>query len=176
MVEKVLIVVDMLNDFMHPKGKLYCGDEARKIIEPTKKLIEDFRAKNFPIIFVKDAHKEDDKEFERFPPHAVKDSWGGEVIEELRPREGDFVVEKTRFSAFFKTSLDEILERLSPQEVWVSGVCTSICVMDTVADLKNRDYKVVVAVPCVADFDEEMHRFALKRMEKVYGALLETKI
>jgi nicotinamidase-related amidase len=48
--------------------------------------------------------------------------------------------------------------------------------MDTVADLKNRDYTVVVPVLCVADFDPEMHSFALKRMEKVYGAKIVTEL
>ena len=29
---RALLVVDMLNGFLDPKGRLYCGDEARKII------------------------------------------------------------------------------------------------------------------------------------------------
>jgi len=50
------------------------------------------------------------------------------------------------------------------------GVCTSICVMDTVGGLANRDYNITVPVKGVADFDPEMHQFSLKRMEKIYGA------
>jgi len=42
--------------------------------------------------------------------------------------------------------------------------------MDTVGGLVNRDYKVVVPRDCVADFDQEMHEFALKRMKNIYGA------
>jgi nicotinamidase-related amidase len=42
--------------------------------------------------------------------------------------------------------------------------------MDTVSDLRNRDYKVVVHSDAVADFDPEAEQFALKRMEKVLGA------
>jgi len=79
-------------------------------------------------------------------------------------------VEKTRYSAFFNTNLDELLRKAAPQEVWVTGVCTSICVMDTVGDLRNRDYPVVVPAGAVADFDPQFHQFALQRMERVYGA------
>jgi nicotinamidase-related amidase len=57
---------------------------------------------------------------------------------------------------------------MSPDEVWVTGVVTSICVMDTTGDLINRDYDVVVPVDAVADFDPVFEDFALKRMERVY--------
>jgi len=52
----------------------------------------------------------------------------------------------------------------------VVGVCTSICVMDTVGGLVDRDYAPIVPVRGVADFDPEAHEFALKRMKKIYGA------
>jgi hypothetical protein len=42
--------------------------------------------------------------------------------------------------------------------------------MDTVGGLANRDYSIVVPIQGVADFDQEMHATALKRMERLYGA------
>ncbi|MBW1975494.1 MAG: cysteine hydrolase [Deltaproteobacteria bacterium] len=173
MAERVLIVVDMLNDFVHPDGKLYCGQSAQAIIEPSRKIIEHFRAKKDPIIYLQDSHSPDDLEFQMFPPHAIKGTWGCAIIEELSPRAGEAVVPKTRFSGFFRTDLEQRLEAISSTlphkpEVWVIGVCTSICVMDTVADLRNRDYPVVVVLDAVSDFDQEMHECALKRMERVY--------
>jgi nicotinamidase-related amidase len=51
----------------------------------------------------------------------------------------------------------------------VAGVCTSICDMDTVGDLANRDYATVIHRNCVADFDQDMHNMALKRMASLYG-------
>ena len=167
--KRVLLVVDMLNDFVDPKGVLFCGESSREIIPIVKSLVDDFQAKGEVVIFLADAHEKDDKEFERFPPHAVKGTWGAEVIPELAPKEKDVVVEKKRFSGFFDTDLEKILEGLAPGEVWVTGVCTSICVMDTVGDLCNRDMPVVVVKNGVADFDEEFHKFALARMERVYG-------
>ncbi len=170
--KKVLIVVDMLNDFLHPRGALYCGDEARRIIEPVRRLIETFRRAAWPVMYIQDAHEVHDREFERFPPHAVKGSWGSEIIDELTPRQGEIVIQKTRFSAFFRTELEGLLQQLNPKEVWVVGVCTSICVMDTVADLRSRDYPVVVPLVGIADVDPFMHDCAVKRMEKVYGVVL----
>ena len=55
-------------------------------------------------------------------------------------------------------------------EVTVVGGCTSICVMDTVGGLANRDYKTVVPEAGVADFDPDMHQMALRRLRDIYGA------
>lgn len=169
MVRKTLIVIDVLNDFLDPAGALYCGDRARDIIPAIRVLIDSFHAENHPVIFLRDAHAEDDKEFELFRPHAVKGTWGADFIPELEPAQGDVVVDKTRFSGFHGTRLEKVLENAGPDEVWLAGVCTSICVMDTAGDLRNRDYTVIVARDAVADFDPEAHAHALKRMETVYG-------
>ncbi len=169
---KALLVIDMLNDFMEPGGALYCGDEARRIIPTVRALTEDFHSRGELILFARDAHLENDKEFQLFRPHAVRGSWGARIIDALQPPPGSTVFEKTRFSAFYGTPLDQILREAGPDEVWVVGVVTSICVMDTVGDLRNRDYSPVVVVDAVADFDPEAHAFALRRMERVYGARL----
>ena len=80
------------------------------------------------------------------------------------------VIAKTRYSGFYGTNLGQVLVQLRPAQVTVVGVCTSICVMDTVGGLVNRDYSAVVPANAVADFDMEAHMFSLKRMEKLYGA------
>ncbi len=172
MARKLLIVIDMLNDFLDPKGALYCGDEARRIIPVIRSLVDKFKAENEPVVYLCDAHTPDDKEFELFPDHAVKGDWGARIIPDLAPPDAGMVVEKTRFSALFGNNFDLLLKSLNPDEVWLSGVCTSICVMDTAGDLRNRDYAVVVPVDAVADFDPEFHDFALRRMKRVYGARL----
>jgi nicotinamidase-related amidase len=175
MIQKLLMVIDMLNDFIDPKGTLYCGDEARKIIPIIRSLVDRFVAESQPVIYLCDAHAPDDKEFEVFSPHAVIGTWGAQIIHELTPPEMAMILGKTRFSALYGNNLEELLEELQPAEVWISGVCTSICVMDTAGDLRNRDYTVVVPVDAVADFDPEFHNFALKRMKRVYGTqLVET--
>ena len=61
---------------------------------------------------------------------------------------------------------------MKPEKVIVSGVCTDICVMHTVADARNRDYQVEVPVDCVASFNEAAHDWALQNMERGVGAHL----
>jgi len=170
MPSKALIVVDMLNDFLDEKGTLYCGQSAREIVPFIRQRLESCRKNKDLIIYLQDSHDRSDKEFERFPEHCVTDTWGGQIIEALTPMPGEKVIPKKRYSGFFGTDLENILVRSGVAAVEVVGVCTSICVMDTVGGLANRDHEISVPVKGVADFDSEAHQFALKRMEKLYGA------
>ncbi|MEA3489751.1 MAG: isochorismatase family cysteine hydrolase [Candidatus Omnitrophota bacterium] len=167
---RVLLIIDMLKDFMEKEGPLYCGDNSRKIIPFIKKKIDECRGPDCKVIYSCDAHAPDDREFSMFSPHAVKGSEGAKVIEELEPAPGDIVVEKTTVIPFYGTDLERLFVELNPEEVDVVGVCTSICVMEAVADLSVRGYRTVVFKDGIADFDKEAHDFALKRMESVYGA------
>jgi nicotinamidase-related amidase len=170
MSRNALIVVDMLVDFIDKKGALYCGPTAEKTVPFIKKKLEEARRAGDLVIYLTDSHKPNDKEFQMFPKHCVKGTPGAQVIPELQPRRGEVVIRKTRFSAFYGTRLESILKGNRIRHVDVVGVCTSICVMDTVGGLRNRDYPVTVYKKGVADFDQKFHRFALERMKKTYGA------
>ena len=80
------------------------------------------------------------------------------------------MIKKKRYSGFYETELDAVLKGNLIDKVVVMGVCTSICLMDTVGGLRDRDYRVKVNRSGVADFDLQFHDFFLKRMEKAYGA------
>jgi nicotinamidase/pyrazinamidase len=165
-----LIVVDMLNDFLDPGGSLFVGAQAREIIPFVARKIAEFRAQGGVVIFVSDAHAADDPEFRAFAAHAVRGSWGAEIISELTPAPGDHRVEKTRHSAFDHTNLDDLLQREQVEEVHLVGVVTSICVLSTVKDLFHLHLPGLVHRQGVADSDPEAHTSALEQMQRVLGA------
>ena len=165
-----LVVADMLNDFLDPQGALFVGPRGRDIIPFVAQKIEEVRAQGWVVVFVCDAHAPDDREFKHFAPHAVKGSWGARVIPELELKPGDYRVAKTRYSAFAHTDLDDILKQEQVTRVEVVGVCTSICVLETVKELFDRDIPALVYRQGVADFDPEAHAFALKHMQRILGA------
>jgi nicotinamidase/pyrazinamidase len=165
-----LIVADMLQDFIDPKGSLYVGPSGREIIPFIARKTEEIRAQGGVVIFLCDAHAPDDREFKYFTPHAVKGTWGAAIIPEFPLQPGDYRVGKTRYSGFFRTDLEGVLEREQVERVEVVGVCTSICVLHTVRDLADRDIPRRVYREGVADFDPESHAFALKYMARVLGA------
>jgi nicotinamidase/pyrazinamidase len=167
---KALFVIDMLKDFINKDGALYCGEPCRKIIPFVKEKIDEFHKDGDLVVFICDAHKEDDLEFKVFPKHCVAGTPGAEIIDELPVGKDDVIIKKTRYSSFYCTNLDDVLKEKPISEVHVVGVCTSICVMDTVGGLRDRDYKVIVYKDGIADFDERAYQFSVERMEKIYAA------
>jgi len=168
-VRKCLVVVDMLNDFIRPDGALYVQG-AEKIIEPIRQILAKARDEGWLIVYACDHHEPDDPEFNLFPRHCVGGTPGAEVISELAPRQGEVIVRKRRFSPFFETDLGTLLKHQKITHATVVGVVTHICVMETVAGLFYRDIPSTIPLNAVADFDPEMEKAAVKRMEKVFNA------
>lgn len=174
--KKALIVIDMLKDFINKDGALYCGEMTTKMVPHVVARVKEYNDNELPIIFVCDNHNENDLEFERFPKHCVAFTDGASLIKELEHPTVDNIahVYKNRFSGFHNTNLDFVLSEffgMKPNDsvIEVCGVCTHICVSDTVGDLTNRNYHTVINRRCVGDFDKDMHTFALKRMKNIYG-------
>lgn len=170
--EKILIVIDMMKDFINENGKLYIGETGKQIVPPIFDRVLTYRKEevNVPIIYVCDNHDENDAEFKRFPAHCVKGTTGAEVIDCIRPQEDEIVINKNRYSGFYGTQLDFWLEKLKPKTIEIVGCCTDICVLHTVEELCNRDMNVIVYKNEVATFNQNAHAFALSHMEKVLGA------
>mgnify|MGYP001128109375 CR=1 FL=1 len=163
-----IIVIDMLNDFVEDRGVLKC-DRAKRIIPNIKRLVDLSRRKKLPIIYANDAHASFDRELELWGPHAIAGTWGSRVINELKPRKGDLVVEKRRYSAFYGTALDLLLRELEVDTVILTGIHAHICVQHTAADAYFRAYKVIVPVDCVEATTEDARMGAIDFMKKVYA-------
>lgn len=166
---KAVLVIDMLNDFVRETAPLEVP-KARDIIENIKEVTRENRKKDNLIIYVADRHREDDKEFQEYPKHAVKGTEGAEIIEELSPKEEDIVIEKRRFSAFYGTDLDLTLRENNIDELIITGILTNICVLYTTADARMRGYDVKIPKDCVATTDEEIQNLFLQQMRDVLGA------
>jgi nicotinamidase/pyrazinamidase len=169
MSRKALVVIDMLCDFLEPDGRLYIGPTSKDVIEAVRQEVEKARASGWPVVYICDSHSEDDSEFEMFPSHCVTGTPGADVVDELKPRPGDKIIPKRRYSGFFQTDLDLTLRELGVDEIVLVGVCTNICCLYTAADARNLNYKVTAVRDAMSSFDEAAHEYALKEMEKTLG-------
>ena len=177
---KVILVVDMLNGF-HNMGNL-ANPRTASIIPNIRELLErKMKEGGYRVVFLNDNHLSDDKEFEMFPPHCVEGTEETNVVAELQEfcdMGNNTVYPKKRYSGFFQTYLEGLLVFERPEEVIVVGVCTDICVLHTVADLRNRDYQVIVPADCVETFDAPNHNagdengWALGHMQYILGATI----
>jgi len=166
MERKAILVIDMLNDFI--TGKLKC-ERAKRIIPSIKKLIEEARKKEIPVIYCNDAHLPIDFELKKWGPHAIKGTEGAQVIPELKPTEKDFIIEKRTYSGFFETGLDTLLRELNVNTVCITGIHTHICDLHTAADAFFRGYKIIVIEDAVEALSEKDHKEGLAYMKNIYG-------
>ncbi|HYM50337.1 MAG TPA: isochorismatase family cysteine hydrolase [Candidatus Limnocylindrales bacterium] len=173
----VTIVVDVLNGFCK-EGNL-ASPHCAAAIPRIRSIVEARHAAGDALIFLADTHDPDDREFEVFPVHCVRGTSEAEVVSELTDLlAAGRLIRKRRYSGFFETDLEAQLDALDPKTVTVVGVCTDICVLHTVADLRNRDYHVVVPVEGVETFDapghprESVQAFALAHLKGILGAEL----
>lgn len=167
---KALLIIDMLNDFVVEKGVLFVGPQVEQVIAFGRDVLVKYRNAGNPVVYICDTHRRDDAEFRMFPPHCVEGSWGAQVVEKLQPQEGEMVIPKRRFSAFFGTALDMYLREIEVRELELVGVCTNICVLYTCAEARMLNYRVRVYREGVTSFDLAAHEWALKEMEKTLGA------
>ncbi len=162
---KALFVIDMLNDFIEPEGKLYIGENGKKIVPFIKDRILQFRREG-KVIYICDAHSENDKEFKDWPPHAIRGSWGAGIIQDLSPLPEDIIIEKMTYDGFIGTHLEEVLKKLSIDEIYLTGVLTNICVLYTGAHAKMIGYPVKVYQNGCSSINDQKHEWALKEMEE----------
>lgn len=170
-----VLVVDLLNDFI--TGQLKC-ERGQKMLPRVSKLLDEARKNNVPVIFCNDCHLDKvDFEFKLWGPHAIKGTWGAEIVDELKyDSKKDFIVEKRRFSGFFRTNLDLLLRELGVDTVILTGLHAHMCVRHTAADAYQNGFNVVLCTDCVDSFVEEDYVSGLAYIQKIYGAtLLESK-
>lgn len=162
-----VIVIDMLNDFV--TGVLKC-ERAPRIIPNVQRLLDFARKKGVPVIYANDAHFPGvDKEFELWPPHAVIGTKGAEVINELKPMKGDYIIQKRRYTAFYGTDLNLLLRELGVDTLVLVGLVTDVCVQHTAADAFFRGYRIIVPEDCVETLTEEAQKSGIKYLKTNYG-------
>ncbi|MBV9453567.1 MAG: cysteine hydrolase [Rubrobacter sp.] len=152
-----LIVVDMQNDFVKKGGTLVVPD-AEATIPKIKGLLALARGSGMKVIFTQDTHNEGDPEWEIWPEHVREDSWGWQIVDELRPLEDELVIRKVRYDAFYGTHLDHFLRTWNMDTLILCGTVANICVHYTAASAALRWFKVTIpkdATSALEPFDLE---------------------
>jgi len=156
-----IVVVDMLKDAFKRKD-LPATQEYLKILPKIKELLEEARKLRIPIIFACDSFLENDFIFKGKHSYSIRGTEGAEVVEDLRPRKEDQILLKRRFSAFFKTDLDQTLRLLGADTVVITGINTHVCVYATAMDSVCNDFYAIVLEDCSASRDREVHQGSIE--------------
>lgn len=163
-----LIVVDVQNDFAHPKGSLFVegGD---KVAATVNKLQEFFEI----VIYTKDWHPPVTDHFDNYggpwPAHCVGGTWGSEFVEDLKVRDQPEVVLKGTqagadgYSGFYaendgdiqETTLHATLQDKDVTAVFIAGIALDVCVKATCLDALALGYDTYLYIDATAAVTEE---------------------
>ncbi len=168
-----VLVIDMQHDFLDEDAPILCpGGQA--IVASIAQLLAVARALTMPVIYTQECHRASLVDFGRELDygetlHCVEGTPGVRIIPQLQPREGDYVLVKRRYSAFFATDLDLLLRGMGVDTVALVGVATDVCVRATAQDAMQLDYHVLVPRECVAGTSSLRHEAALENIDYVFG-------
>jgi ureidoacrylate peracid hydrolase len=157
-----IVIVDMQNAFVAKGGMFdvrgFDVTPIQKMIDPIKKIRDKAREERVKVIYIVHVLSPDLREvgpdssfwyksvkFYREDPQwqdkfIVRGTWGAEIVDALEPRQGDLIVEKPRFSAFFGTNLDTILKTHNLKYLFFTGCATNICIEASIRDAANLGY------------------------------------
>ena len=104
----------------------------------------------------------------------IRDTWGTENVEDLKPRPEDRVVYKHRYSGFYETDLDSMLKEAGINQLIVTGYTTSVCIESTIRDAYYRDYQSVLLTDCIDEpigqtLSRTNHDASLMLVEMLFG-------
>jgi nicotinamidase-related amidase len=169
----VLIVIDMLNDFLAK----WSPASRKHLVASTNELVGLIRHCGLPIIWVRqefdpDLHDAFLDMKTRGIHITIKGTQGCAIASDLATAPDDHVVVKKRYSAFFETNLDDLLNRLGPDLLIVAGINTHACIRMTAIDAYQRDWEVVLAADCVDSYDREHHDVSMKYMKDKIASVM----
>ena len=169
-----VIVTDMQNAFCSKKGMfdvagMFEEEKVRRVVEANKKILDAARSTGVKVIYLRMGFRPDFsnaggeespnywKEVGMVLMHENPEwrgkfvtvgTWDWEIIDDLKPQEGDIVINKHRYSGFVGTELDAVLHTLNIKHVLLTGIATNVCVESTLRDSFSREYfPILVMMP-----------------------------
>ncbi|MCX7591118.1 MAG: cysteine hydrolase [Kiritimatiellae bacterium] len=160
-----LLIIDMQNDFVLP-GAPQCVAGAMAVIPNIRKVLAWFRRNSLPVFHVVREYRADgsDIEITRLADFLKKEKYcipgtkGCEIVDELKPTEGEYRIVKPRFSAFMNTELDFMLRRLGVTHIVVCGIQYPNCIRATIFDGVSYGYDVTLVTDATGAQTEEVAR------------------
>ena len=178
-----LVMIDMQRDFLESGGfGAALGNDVSQLtpcVEPAKRLIEGFRRAGLPIVHTRECHRPD---LADCPPAKrargggalrigdpgpmgrilIAGEAGAEIVSELYPRPGEFVVDKPGKGAFYATPLEGLLRERGITHLVVGGVTTEVCVQTTMREANDRGFECLLAEDATASYFPAFKQAALE--------------
>ena len=159
---KAILVIDMIKDTFNKGEKFPLALEGLAIIPTLNRLLIKGREAGMQVIFATDSFLTNDYFFmSEIKPYAIRGTEGAQVIDEIEKHPSDIYLPKRRFSAFFKTDLDQTLRVMGIDTVALAGITTPVCVLATALDALSHDFRTIIVEDCCAAAAKDVHQTIL---------------
>ena len=185
-----LLVIDVQRDFAAPDGAIgRLGldlSAASAAIDRTETLVAGARSAGAPVVFARVISRPETdtpalraflRRTGRDPERAAaicRAGTPGADYYRVRPEADERQIEKTLFSCFFGTDLNDTLRSLGCDTLLLCGLTTDCCVDCTARDAFHHGFNVFLAADACAAYDTPTHEAALHGLSKNCAILLET--
>ena len=175
-----VVAVDLQKECVAKNGA-WPIHNAQQVLTNAQKVIAASRDAGLPIIYTKqwlDPHGADAQRYEKLgvdnrPFRSVAGSPMAEICDEVAPRESDPIVHKQRWSAFFNSNLELILNKRDIRHLIMFGVWTEACFETTVWDAIWRDYRISIVKDACGTASPLMHMTAILDLANwLYGGMV----
>lgn len=172
-----LLIIDFINGFNDPD--LFGGGNIQSAIDHTETLLAAARHHDLPVLYTTHVYAEDGSEdglfnlkMPRMREGLKRGGHAVQVVDRLKPRPGERVVEKHFPSAFFGTDVAGWLTMRGVDTAIVTGCTTSGCVRATVVDAMGHGFRPMVPRECVGDRALGPHEANLFDMDQKYADVM----
>lgn len=181
-----LLVIDIQNDFCHPKGAFSKSNKKlvnlKQIISNINNIIDQSRFINLAIFHILTTHDiwtdsityKDVAKLHARSGICKKGSWGAQRYN-INFSEEDYTIEKHRYSAFQGTNLEMVLRCNNIYNLLLTGVLTNVCVESTAREAFHRDFFPIVLEDCVTTDNISFHKSSLKVIQDYFGLVISSK-
>ncbi|KAF4968007.1 hypothetical protein FSARC_4568 [Fusarium sarcochroum] len=169
--DSVLIIIDAQNEYAEGKLQVANVAESRKVIAS---LLEKYRSANGSIVHVVHATPEG-------APVFTPGTKLAQEFDELKPRDGESVVEKNFPGSFAKTDLQEILDKTGKKKVVLTGYMAHVCVSTTARQAAERGFDVLIPEDAVGDRNipgvdaAQLVKVALSEIGDAFGTIIQSE-
>ena len=179
----VMVCVDMQNEYGGGGYAPWAAWRWEEVGQNAGKVLRACREKGYPIVHVKVArdpdgvmcHPFDVRDENGKAIYSVKGTVKGDFIDCMRPLPGELVVEKQRFSAFYETNLNLILQGLKAEHLIMVGGFTDSCFLTTIYDAFTRGYTTSVIKDGTTAGSEGAHKASILTIANwIYGGSIFT--
>ena len=171
-----LILVDFVNGFVDQAQ--FGGPHIAAAVEATVPLLAAFRKAALPVVHTRvvfaDGGANKNVFCMKVPPllTLTEDLPASQIVPQLTPIGGEWVLRKVSASAFFSTGLSEWLHLRGVDTTVIVGCTTSGCVRATVVDAMQFNFRTIVVKDCVGDRAIEPHDANLFDMQQKYADVM----